>query len=177
MRVRGVAVVPGHRRQRREEEHEAGQRGAHLFVVFLWGKNLRRLPSLTAVCVLFAKLEASACAVVPALRRGARPTSRRHTRHRPAHRASVLPYFRSSRRSPCRARVWVLFGDPSPPPKRTTGDSGGRHARRATRARQRYATRGTHHFDLHPRHSYHLTRPFLGSARLSLRLVVDRCRS
>ena len=44
VRVRGVAVVPGHRRQRREEEHEAGQRGAHLFVVFLWGKNLRRLP-------------------------------------------------------------------------------------------------------------------------------------
>ena len=35
VRVRGVAVVPGHRRQRREEEHEAGQRGAHLFVVFL----------------------------------------------------------------------------------------------------------------------------------------------
>jgi hypothetical protein len=108
---------------------------------------------------------------------------RAHTRYRPVHRASVPLLHLLAPQSAPRAR-----------PAREASSSATRNdrdcrnaqlcvhrcaraaegARRATRARQRYAARGIHLFDVHPRHSYHLTRLFWAArAQSSVRSLTN----
>ena len=108
---------------------------------------------------------------------------RAHTRYRPVHRASVPLLHLLAPQSAPRAR-----------PAREASSSATRNdrdcrnaqlcahrcaraayrARRATRARQRYAARGIHLFDVHPRHSYHLTRLFwAGRVQSSVRALAN----